>query len=163
MEISALSAAAFLPFALPICLYVAFTDLKQMLIRNHAVLALLAVFAVVGIFVLPFDAYLWRWSHVLVMFFAGFVLTTAGAMGGGDSKFIAAAAPFVALGDVPRVMIILAGCTITALIIHRVARATPLRQLAPDWESWSAAKFPLGFALGPALALYLAMGALWGS
>ncbi len=163
MEISALSAAVFLPFALPICLYVAFTDLKQMLIRNHAVLALLGVFAVLGLFVLPFETYLWRWLHVLVMFFAGFLLTTAGAMGGGDSKFLAAAAPFVALGDLALVLIILAACTIAALISHRIARATALRRLVPDWDSWTAKKFPLGLALGPALALYLAMGAVLGS
>ncbi|KNG94800.1 prepilin peptidase [Pseudaestuariivita atlantica] len=163
MEISALSAWVFLPFAVPIGLYVAFTDLKSMKIRNHAVLALLAVFVVAGVFVLPFGEYLWRFSHLVVLFAIGFVLTAGGIMGAGDAKFMAVAAPFVALGDAVLMLMILATAALAAFAVHRLARATALRRLAPDWESWTAEKFPMGFALGPALIAYLGMGAAWGS
>jgi len=44
MAISATAALWFLPFVLPICLYVAFTDMKQMRITNQAVLVLTAIF-----------------------------------------------------------------------------------------------------------------------
>ena len=44
MAISATAALWFLPFVLPICLYAAFTDMKQMRITNQAVLVLIAIF-----------------------------------------------------------------------------------------------------------------------
>ena len=37
MEIPAVAAQWFLPFVLPICFYVAFTDMREMKIKNHAV------------------------------------------------------------------------------------------------------------------------------
>jgi prepilin peptidase CpaA len=49
---------------------------------------------------------------------------------------------------------------LAGLIVHRVARASPLRNLAPGWASWQAkGKFPMGLALGPTLALYLGLAA----
>ena len=36
-------------------------------------------------------------------------------------------------------------------------------RLAPDWESWDRTRdFPMGLALGPALVIYLGLGALYG-
>ncbi|MGR3501713.1 prepilin peptidase [Pseudaestuariivita sp.] len=147
----------FLPFVAPICLYVAFTDVKQMKIKNHAVLALLAVFALVGPLALPLDVYAWRWLHVLVLFGLGFALTSLGAMGAGDAKFLAAAAPFVAAADVWFAMLVLAAAMVAAITVHRGVRASPLRRLAPDWASWTDPKFPMGLALGPALTAYLVL------
>ena len=48
MAITAFEALWFLPFVLPICLYVAYTDLAFMKITNKAVLVLGAVFVVLG-------------------------------------------------------------------------------------------------------------------
>ena len=53
MTIPSAAALWFLPFVLPICLYVAFTDMREMRIKNHAVVALAAVFAVVGLIAVP--------------------------------------------------------------------------------------------------------------
>ena len=53
MAIPAVAALWFLPFVLPICFYVAFTDMREMKIKNHAVTALALVFVVVGLIVLP--------------------------------------------------------------------------------------------------------------
>jgi prepilin peptidase CpaA len=40
---------------------------------------------------------------------------------------------------------------------------SPLRRLAPDWQSWhTGKKFPMGLALGGTLAIYLSLGALYG-
>jgi len=40
---------------------------------------------------------------------------------------------------------------------------TPLRRLAPDWQSWQETKkFPMGLALGTTLGLYLILGARYG-
>ena len=48
MVITASSALWFLPFAIPIAIWVAWSDMKFMKIPNMAVLALLAVFLGVG-------------------------------------------------------------------------------------------------------------------
>lgn len=75
MDISAFSALVFLPFVLPICVYVAFSDMRDMRIPNQTVVALFVVYAVVGLFVLPFDAYLWRYVHLVVVLVAGIALS----------------------------------------------------------------------------------------
>lgn len=164
MAITATSALWFLPFVLPICLYVAFTDMAQMRITNQAVMLLMLVFVVVGLIALPFDAYLWRLVHLVIVLLVGIVLNAAGAMGAGDSKFIAVAAPFVALGDLRLVLALLMACVLAAVATHRGAKYTPLRRLAPTWDSWDKGKkFPMGFALGTTLTLYLILGALYGA
>jgi len=105
MAISATAALWFLPFVLPICLYVAFTDMKQMRITNQAVLVLIAIFVVLGLFLLPFETYLWRLLSLVIVLVIGIVLNAAGVMGAGDAKFAAAAAPFIAMGDLRLLMI----------------------------------------------------------
>lgn len=163
MMISTQSAAWFLPFAAPICLYIMYTDMKSMKIYNHAVIALFAVFVVVGLIALPFEDYLWRYVHFLVALVAGIALTAARAMGGGDAKWIAAMAPFIHLGDLVLFLFLMAGCILVAVVLHRIAKYTPIRKLAPTWESWQVGKkFPMGLALGAGLMLYLGLGLLYG-
>lgn len=160
----ATAALWFLPFVAPICLWVAWSDLRWMKILNKAVVALVCVYLVVGLAVLPLPDYLWRLSHLAVLLVVGIGANAAGLLGAGDAKFIAAAAPFVALGDASSVMMILAGVLVAAYLTHRLARMSPLRRLAPDWASWHSGKrFPMGLALGPALVLYLALAALYGA
>ncbi|SLN50823.1 prepilin peptidase [Roseisalinus antarcticus] len=156
MTTEAFAAACLAPFVLPICLYVAFTDLKQMRITNQAVTALVVVFAIGGLILYPFPDYLWRWLHLVVVLVVGIVLNMGGALGAGDAKFMAAAAPFVALADIGLASWLLAGTAVSGFIAHRIARGTRLRELAPGWESWTAGKrFPMGFPLGATLAAYL--------
>ena len=163
LSISAAAATWFALFVLPICLYVCFTDMREMRITNQANLALLLVYAVVGVFVLPLDAYLWRYAHFGVALVAGIALNAGGVMGAGDAKFIAAAAPFVHVGDLRFLMALGAAVTLAAFLAHRIAKMTPLRRLAPDWKSWSSGKrFPMGVALGGTLAIYLVLGILYG-
>lgn len=164
MAISATHAMWFLPFVLPICLYVAFTDMAQMRITNQAVVLLTLVFVVIGFLLLPFSDYLWRLAALVIVLVVGIVLNGAGALGAGDAKFLAAAAPFVALGDLRLVMALFMATLLAAAVAHRGVKHTPLRQLAPHWTSWEQGrKFPMGLALGPALALYLILGALYGA
>ena len=68
MEISSFSAVWFLPFVLPICFYVAFTDMREMRITNQAVIALAVVFLVVGLFVLPLPTYGARLLQIFRLF-----------------------------------------------------------------------------------------------
>ncbi|EIE48886.1 prepilin peptidase [Salipiger aestuarii] len=164
LSISALAATWFLPFVLPVCLYVCFTDMRELRITNQANLALLVIFVIVGLIALPFDAYLWRYSHFAVALVAGMALNAGGAMGAGDAKFLAVAAPFIHLGDLRFLMALLAASLIGAFITHRLIKHSPLRKLAPTWKSWTSGKrFPMGMALGATLAAYLVFGILYGS
>jgi prepilin peptidase CpaA len=164
MDIASATALWFLPVVGPICLWVMYTDMSRMKITNNAVICLVAVYAVVGLLALPFNIWAWRWTHLLVVLVAGIALNAGGAMGAGDAKFAAAAAPFIHLGDLRFLMVLFAATLLAAFAAHRLARATPLRRLAPDWVSWSSGeRFPMGLALGGTLALYLALGVAYGS
>lgn len=164
MAVTTLAAMWFLPFVVPICLYVMYTDLSRMKITNVANMALAAVFIVVGFFVIPFEDYLWRLAGMVIVLVVGIILNAVGVMGAGDSKFIAAAAPFVALADLTLVCFIFLGCLIAAIVTHKTVKFTRLRQLAPHWTSWEQGKkFPMGLALGPTLIVYLALGFLYGA
>lgn len=159
MAISPAAAMAFLPFALAIGIWVAWSDMKFMKIPNNAVVALFAVFVVVGPFVLPFDEYLWRWVHMIVVLAIGFIANMGGLMGAGDAKFLAAMAPFMNRADTPWIIQIFAAVLLAAFATHRLFRAIPaMRRAFPDWKSWTHTKFPMGLALSGALILYLALG-----
>jgi prepilin peptidase CpaA len=154
-------AAWFLAGALPISLYVGWSDMKRLKIPNVAVMALVLAFAVLGLIALPLPEYLWRWTHLAVVLVIGIAMNSMGLLGAGDAKFAAAAAPFFALADLGPVLYLMAACFLAAFIAHRIAKYTPIRRLAPDWESWTSGKrFPMGMALGLTLVAYLALG-LW--
>jgi prepilin peptidase CpaA len=150
--------------SLPICFWVMLSDLRAMRIPNKAVMALVAVFLLVGVWVLPLPVIATQLVHLLVVLLAGIVLNAAGVFGAGDAKFAAAAAPFVMLGDVTFVLMLLALNLLASMITHRVAGLTPLRKLAPGWESWERKKdFPMGLSLGSTLSIYLGLATLCGS
>lgn len=160
MQITSAEALWFLPFVAPICFYVAWTDMKMMKITNQSVVVLFLVFVVIGPLALPFETYLWRYLHMVVVLLAGIALNAGGLVGAGDAKFAAAAAPLIALGDVAQLAIIFAATLLAAWVTHRIAKHSPLRDMVPNWESWSQKKdFPMGLALGGTLAIYLALGA----
>lgn len=145
--------------AIPVGLYIAFTDMKEMRIPNHAVLALVAGFAIFGLIGLPFADWAWRWVHLVVVLLAGMALNAARALGAGDAKFAAAAAPYIAASDWQELVLLFAAFLIAAWVAHRLARAT-VAGLVPDWKSWTTGKrFPMGLALGPTLIAYLALAA----
>ena len=164
MTIASSAALWYLPFVLPICLYVAFTDLRDMKITNQAVMALAGLFLVLGLITLPLPEYGMRLAQMVAILIIGIVLNAAGVLGAGDAKFVAAAAPYVPPGDAMLIMMVFCGTLLAAVITHRVARLTPLRNVAPHWQSWERGKdFPMGLALGPALAIYLALGVVYGA
>ncbi|MEQ9258840.1 MAG: prepilin peptidase [Roseovarius sp.] len=164
MQIASSTALWFLPFALPICLWVMWSDLRAMRIPNPAVLALFGVFLLVGLVALPLAEIPWRLGIAAVVLVLMFFANMVGLMGAGDSKFIAAAAPFIDPGDAGLLCLIFAACLLACFTTHRVAKHTGLRQLAPTWESWDRGrKFPMGFALGATLILYLALGVAHGA
>ena len=149
---------AFLIPAAPICLWVIYTDISSMKIRNVAVLALLAVFVVVGLAVLPLDEFAWRWVHLVVVVAGSLVLAVLGQMGMGDVKFAGVMALFVRPEDASAYCWLLFVVTCAAVALHRFVRVIPpLRAGMPDWKSWDHPGFPMGIPLAATLLIYLAL------
>jgi prepilin peptidase CpaA len=159
MPLTAWAAGWFLLAALPIAFIVSYSDLSRMKIPNAMVLALVAAYAVFGLIALPLDLYLWHWLHLPVVLVVGMVLNAAGAVGAGDAKFMAAAAPMIATADAVLVVLILSAALLAGYAAHRIARVTPIRRAVPHWASWDTAskRFPMGFPLSMALVAYLVM------
>ena len=129
MEITSYAALWFLPFALPLCAYTIYTDLAFMRITNVTVIALAAVFVLIGPIALPFDSYLWHLLAMVVALVVGIFMNAGGLMGAGDAKFIAAATPFIALGDVRFVMSLF----MAALVVRLYH--SPRRQIFPPAQA----------------------------
>ena len=161
MDTPATAAAWFLPFVVPISLWVAYSDLRRMIIPNRAVMALLAVFIVLGPFVLPLDDWGWRWVNFAVVLVAGFVFSSLGLGGAGDAKFAAAMAPFVAVGDLSTLSLLLAAIVLATVIVHRILGRIPaFLNAVTDWKSWhSGKKFPMGLPLSLTVITYLGLAA----
>jgi prepilin peptidase CpaA len=143
--------------ALPISVWVSWSDMKFMKIPNKASIALVIGFVLAGLIVFPMAEFGWRLLQGLFVLVAGFLLNAAGAVGGGDAKFAAAMAPFIALQDISFFVILLACMSIAAVVIHRVfGKIKPLRGFVEGWASWGKhGKFPFGLALAGSLASYL--------
>ncbi|WP_425092702.1 prepilin peptidase [Tropicimonas sp. S265A] len=156
MTVTMSEALWFLPFIVPVCLFVAWSDMKFMRIPNKTVLLLVGVFAVVGLVALPLVDYAWRWVHLIVILLIGFIASSAGLVGAGDAKFAAAMAPFFAFGDAALVLMLFSAILLGAFVTHRIARAIPaVRRALPDWESWTRKRdFPMGLALSGTLMFY---------
>ncbi len=154
----------FLPFVVPIAIWVAWSDMARMKIPNKAVGILLLIFLTIGLIALPFEVWKWRLVHFLVILAIGFVVSALGMVGAGDAKFAAAMAPFIALGDLSFFLYLLAPTILAAFIIHRLVRRMHwVRARFADWESWERSDFPMGLALAPALVFYLLAGVFWGA
>ena len=153
---TALDAALLLPFTVAIGIWVAWNDMKFMKIPNKAVLALAAVWAVVGLILVPFDIWLWGLALGAIMLAISFVLASLSLIGAGDAKFIAVMAPFFVQSDLRFALVLSAACLLGAFAAHRLARALPaFRRLVADWESWTRADFPMGLALAGILNIYM--------
>jgi len=163
MAQSATAALWLLVFAAPVAYWVIWSDLRAMRIPNKAVLALIAIYAVVGLLALPLPVWGWSWLHFAVVLVIGFVLTLTGGFGAGDAKFAAAMAPFIALGDLRLFLVLLGAVVLASFVAHRLMRQIPaVRRATPQWESWQRREFPMGLALGPSLIFYLGLASLYG-
>ena len=165
MEFQSFSFAAmlFLLAAVPIGAFVSYSDLSRMKIPNVANYALVGSFAVLGLIALPFTDYLWQWSHLVVVLLIGILLNAAGALGAGDAKFMAAAAPMIPLAEAHKLIPIAIVCILAGYATHRLAKHSPIRKMVPEWESWTSGdRFPMGFPLSMMLVTFLGMTAFQG-
>ncbi len=159
-EFVAFAYRAFLLLCLPICAWVAWSDLKTMKIPNKAVLALLTVYFFAGLAVIPLDTWVLRWLNFAGVLAIGFLLNMIANVGAGDAKFAAAAAPFVAqrIDHLSIVLTLFAAFLLGAFAAHRLLRSIPaVTSMTPDWVSWKRKDFPMGLALVGTLLTYLAL------
>lgn len=148
--------------ALPFSIIAALTDLRSMKIYNWTNLGLFGVFVIVGIFLFPLEQYGLRLSQGAIMLVVGMIISNLGLMGGGDTKFIAAMAPYIVFNDVAAFVFLLSALSLMTVAAHRgIGMIKPLQPQLVNWKSWSAEKrkFPFGVPLGAALVIYLALKA----
>jgi prepilin peptidase CpaA len=148
---------------LPIAIWAAVSDLKRMKIPNASVLAMAAVWPLLGWYVSP-TLTVWAWGFALmaIVFVAGFLLYLTGTFGAGDAKFAAAMAGLFVGGNIGEILLIIFVCMVGSLVIHRLLRSLPVvRNATPDWESWTKKRyFPFGLALSAIVIFYL-LAAIW--
>lgn len=151
--------------ALPVCLWASYVDLSRMKIPNRSVLALAGVFVLLGLLLVALTdwtlgEWAWRLVNLVVVLLVGMLLNAVNLLGAGDAKFAAAAAPFVAFSDLGTLLTLIFLSLLGCWILHRIAKHSVGRRLAPDWESWSSGqRFPMGVALATTLVAYLAISA----
>ena len=155
-----LAARVFLCVMVPVWLYMAWYDMARLKILNGLVLFTFGVFVVIGPFVLPLSMYFGQILQAFAVLALMLLLYTTGAMGGGDAKFIAAASPYFMRTDLPLIIIIFASCCLGAFVAHRGFLIFGTDRALPLWQSWrSGRRFPLGFALGGIVSIYLVLAA----
>ena len=152
-----LASALFLAGALPLSIYAGLSDLRSMTIPNWISIALIVVFVVLGLFLLPIEVLAWRLGAGLAVLVAGFFLNAARVLGGGDAKFLAAITPYIAFEDIGSFMFILSVSLLVTLALHRLAmRIPPIRRATAGWASWEAGRhFPMGISIAAAIIVYL--------
>jgi prepilin peptidase CpaA len=147
---------------LPIAIWAAVSDLKRMKIPNTAVLAMAAVWPLLGWYLVGMNAWLWGFAIMAIVFVAGFLLYLTGTFGAGDAKYAAAMSGLFVGGSIGEILLIIFVCMIGSLILHRLLRSLPfVRNATPDWESWTRRRyFPFGMALSAIVVFYL-LAAIW--
>ena len=147
---------------LPIAIWAAVSDLKRMKIPNKAVIAMAAVWPLIGWYLVPMDAWLWGFAIMAVVFVAGFLLYLTGTFGAGDAKYSAAMAGLFVGGNIGEILLITFVSMIGSLILHRILRSLSfVRNATPDWESWNRRRFfPFGLSLSCIVVFYL-LAAIW--
>jgi prepilin peptidase CpaA len=139
-----------------IALWAAAVDALFMRIPNAVHGALLAVFAVLVLPALPWQETAARLGVAAILFAVGFGLYAANAMGAGDVKYLAAAAPLVPPDPmvvlVWLLLVTLAGLPVLAL--HRLAGLLPGMARFPSFGEKGY------FPYGPAISVGL-VGILW--
>lgn len=142
---------------LPMFFLASWSDLKNMTIPNRVNAALFISFVVLGIFIFPLPEYGIRLLQAVGMLAIGIFLTASGLMGGGDSKLLAAGAPFVSLGHVSEFFFVMGFMALAAVAAHRILGKIPaFKAQVTDWVSWGEKRnFPFGVPIATTFSLYL--------
>ncbi len=145
--------------AIPIGIWVAWSDMKFMRIPNVACFALFISFLILAPLIYDFHQYGFRIAQGLVVLFFGFFATGIGLVGGGDSKFAAAMAPFIALENIFPFIFLIGILSLISVGLHKLIGITPgLKNHIKDWDSWNEhGMFPFGVTLAASLIAHLVL------
>ncbi len=143
----------------PVVFLAAWTDLRSFRIPNRLCLAGIAIFVVTAAIFLPLAEIPGRLMGAGLVLLVGFVLFSAGLMGGGDAKMATVIALFIPGRDAVTLLVLLALCGLAGLVVVRLMAprigSLPMGKAA-EWEVWTTRKqFPYGYAMAGALALYI--------
>jgi len=162
---TAMAATIYFFLTLPILFYVIFSDLRYMRIFNWTNIALFALFFPPAFFLFDLTTIGWQMVVTLIVLAISFALNFVGLMGGGDSKFLAAATPYILINDATQALTLMFAFVVTSisvLIAHRVLYLVPsFRARVADWVSWNHPKFagrpafPFGVILAGTVSGYL--------
>lgn len=147
---------------LPIAIWAAVSDLRRMKIPNTSVIAMAAIWPLIGWYLVPFESWLWGFAIMAIVFVAGFLMYLTGTFGAGDAKYSAAMSGLFVGGNIGEILLIIFVCMVGSLVLHRLLRSLPfVRNATPDWESWTKRRFfPFGLALSAIVVFYL-LAAIW--
>jgi prepilin peptidase CpaA len=131
--------------------------MKFMRIPNVACYSLFIGFLLLGPLIFDLNEYGIRIAQGIIMLIVGFFATSIGLVGGGDAKFTAALAPYVALTQIFPFVFIIGIMSIVSIVLHKLVGVTPgLKNLIKDWDSWNThGMFPFGVTLAGSLIVYL--------
>ncbi|MCU0825953.1 MAG: prepilin peptidase [Tabrizicola sp.] len=143
---------------LPIAIWAAVSDMQRMKIPNKSVLAMAAVWPLLGWLAVPtWGAWFWGFAIMAIALVALYLLYTTGTFGAGDAKYGAAISGIFVGTPLTTLLFLIPACMIGALILHRIARGIPaVRSRTPEWLSWEKkGYFPFGLALSAMVVFYL--------
>lgn len=147
--------------------WAASSDLLTMTISNWLSLALIVLFPVAAFWIgLPLNAILISLGAGCLVLVCGFLLFSAGIIGGGDAKFAAAIAVWVGFSELMPYLVVvsLLGGALTFLIIW--IKSNPLPALAAKMPWFAMMQdpktgIPYGIALSVGALLILPHTAIW--
>jgi prepilin peptidase CpaA len=147
---------------LPIAIWAAASDLKRFKIPNRAVLAMAAVWPLLGWLAAPtWTAWAWGFAIMAIAFVLGYLAFILFNFPGGDAKYAAAISPIFVGAPLTFLLSLIAASMIGALVLHQIMGRIPaIRRMTPDWESWGKRIFPFGLALSAIVVFYL-VAAIW--
>ena len=136
---SSLAATIYFCATLPLLFYIVYTDLRHMRIYNGSNILLFLIFLIPAPFLFDWAAFGWQLVQVAIVFAVAFLINAVGILGGGDAKFLPAAAPYFFFNDVTDtllVMYLLVISTIAVVVVpqyHRIRRSLPVATMLLQW------------------------------
>lgn len=150
----------------PLMLFTAWNDIKNLRIPNWIPLAVLAIYVVTGLWGLALEPFLWGLAAGVIALVIGFVIYTlidtfaGGTLGAGDVKLLAALIPFVDTVHALEALIIytvtIMGFSILFLIVWGFRKnRTGLKSLDQSGRKVLKVASPFGVALALTAIIYL--------
>lgn len=144
-----------LALAVPILVWIAWTDFRFMRIRNRAVLLAVAVF-VVTVPVIGIEEAAWRLLAAAIVFGIGVLLFAFRILGGGDVKMAGALLLLVPTGTYTLFGYVFAFATLVAILFMLSLRAIPALRRSGPVSLRARGTMPMGLAFGLCGLLHLA-------